>query len=164
MTCHENPQQRLACSSPNWGSTNNSVAVCTDNISTVGLNSHLKHAEEDIWLCIAGCGLKSKYWKPTECAAIHSRCAHLCRAENKAFIKHCGRCSQHLFSFWAYRSSWNKPKLWFSKRMKAFALEHQPSVTTENNASWQMRSVSPSSSDTRKHSPQPQLPFWLSAA
>lgn len=49
---------KLACSSHNWGSTNNSVAVCTDNISTVGLNSDLKYAEEDILLCVASWRLK----------------------------------------------------------------------------------------------------------
>lgn len=58
ITCHKNSQQRLACSSHNWGSTNNSVAICTDNISTVGLNSDLKYAEEDILLCVAGWRLK----------------------------------------------------------------------------------------------------------
>lgn len=39
------------------------MVVCTDNISTVGLNSDLKHAEDDILLCVAGWRLKSKYWK-----------------------------------------------------------------------------------------------------
>lgn len=34
------------------------MAVCTDNISTVGLNSDLKYAEEDILLCAAGWRLK----------------------------------------------------------------------------------------------------------
>lgn len=48
------------------------MAVCTDNISTVGLNSDLKHAE-DILLCVAGWRLKSKYWKPSECAAMCSQ-------------------------------------------------------------------------------------------
>lgn len=53
------------------------MAVCTDNISTVGLNSDLKHAEEDSLLCVAGWRLKSKYWKPSECTAMCSQPVHI---------------------------------------------------------------------------------------
>lgn len=95
ITCHENSQQRLACSSHNWGSTNNSVAVCTDNISTVSLNSDLKYAEEDILLCVAGWRLKvlETMW---ECCNVQpayaSKEAHPCHAEDKASIEPCRRC------------------------------------------------------------------------
>jgi len=78
------------------------MAVCTDNISTVGMNSDLKHAEEDILLCVAGWRLK--HWKPSECAAMCSqpmqprkRWAHPRHIENKASIQHCRRCLRCVF-------------------------------------------------------------------